>query len=129
MPGCAPQARIVAGSRSLAHPLGSHMESREALVATKIEVSGTFVQCGKYSKRSEGWQFVRWETALPSSLLVQSPSDIEQQLETARTSYRRFGQYSRALDQIRLCLEHRAFEKAELQRMCGELRIPSDFDI
>ncbi len=99
------------------------------LLPTKIEVSGTFVQCGKYSKRSEGWQFVRWETALPSSLLVQSPSDIEQQLETARTSYRRFGQYSRALDQIRLCLEHRAFEKAELQRMCGELRIPSDFDI
>lgn len=99
------------------------------LLPTKIEVSGTFVQCGKYSKRNEGWEFVRWETALPSSLLVQSPSDIEQQLETARTSYRRFGQYSRALDQIRLCLEHRAFEKAELQRMCGELRIPSDFDI
>jgi hypothetical protein len=99
------------------------------LLPTKIAVSGTFVQCGKYSKRSEGWELVRWETALPSSLLVQSPSDIEQQLETARTSYRRFGQYSRALDQIRLCLEHRAFEKAELQRMCGELRIPSDFDI
>jgi hypothetical protein len=99
------------------------------LLPTKIEVSGTFVQCGRYSKRSEGWQFVRWETALPSSLSVQSPSDIEQQLEAARTSYRRFGQYSRALDQIRLCLEHRAFEKAELQRMCGELRIPSDFDI
>jgi hypothetical protein len=99
------------------------------LLPTKIEVSGTFAQCGKYSKRSEGWGFAPWETALPSSLLVQSPSDIEQQLETARTSYRRFGQYSRALDQIRLCLEHRAFEKTELQRMCGELRIPSDFDI
>jgi hypothetical protein len=99
------------------------------LLPTKIEVSGTFVQCGKYSKRSEGWEFVRWEAALPSSLSVQSPSDIDQQLETARTSYRRFGQYSRALDQIRLCLEHRAFEKAELERMCGELRIPRDFDI
>lgn len=99
------------------------------LLPTKIEVSGTFVQCSKYSKRSGSWEFVRWETALPSSLLVQSPSDIEQQLETARTSYRRFGQYSHALDQIRLCVEHRAFEKAELQRMCGELRIPSDFDI
>jgi hypothetical protein len=99
------------------------------LLPTKIEVSGTFVQCGNYSKRSEGWEFVRWETALPSSLSVESPSDLEQQLETARSSYRRFGQYSRALDQIRLCLEHRAFEKAELQRMCEALRIPSDFDI
>jgi hypothetical protein len=50
-------------------------------------------------------------------------------LETAKITYRRFGQYSRALDQIWLCLEHRAIEKAELQRMCAELRIPSDFDV
>jgi hypothetical protein len=99
------------------------------LSATKIDVNGTFVQCGKYSKRGERWELVRWETALPSRLEVQLPIDVEQQLETAKTPYRRFGQYSRALDQIRLCWEHRAFEKAELQRMCGELRIPSDFDI
>lgn len=71
----------------------------------------------------------RWETALPSRLVIQTPSNIEQQLETAKATYRRFGQYSRALDQIRLCLEHRAIEKTELQRMCAELRIPSDFDI
>jgi hypothetical protein len=92
-------------------------------------VNGTFVQCGKYSKRGERWELARWETALPSRLAVQLPVDIEQQLEAAKTAYRRFGQYSRALDQIRLCIEHRAVEKAELQRMCAELRIPSDFDI
>ena len=39
---------------------------------------------------------------------------------SARTTYHRFGQYSQALDQIRLCLEHRAVEKAELERMCSE---------
>src|SRR5208282_2548196 len=48
---------------------------------------------------------------------------------SAKATYHRFGQYSRALDQIRLCLEHRAVERAELQRMCSELRIPGDFDV
>lgn len=50
-------------------------------------------------------------------------------METARSTYHRFGQYARALDQIRLCLEHRAIEKTELERICAGLRIPGDFDI
>jgi hypothetical protein len=99
------------------------------LLPTKIEVNATFVQCGKFRTHNGGREFVRWETALPSRLVIQTPSNVEQQLENAKTSYRRFGQYSRALDQIRLCLEHRALEKTELQRMCAEIRIPSDFDI
>jgi len=99
------------------------------LLGTKIEVDATFVQSGKYRKRGDAWELIRWETALPSRLAVQLPADFHQQLETAKTTYRRFGQYSRALDQIRLCLEHRAVEKAELERMCAELRIPGDFDI
>jgi hypothetical protein len=99
------------------------------LLATKIEVSGTFLQCCKSSMRSGEWELVCWETALPSRLLIQTPSDIEQQLDIAKTTYCRFGRYSRALDQIRLCLEHRAVEKADLQRMCAELCIPRDFDI
>jgi hypothetical protein len=69
------------------------------------------------------------ETALPSRLVIQTPSNVELQLETAKTAYRLFGQNSRALDQIRLCLEHRAIEREELQRMCAELRIFTDFDI
>src|SRR6516225_1363632 len=32
-------------------------------------------------------------------------------------------------DQIRLLLEHRAVERAELERVCSELRIPGDFDV
>ena len=98
-------------------------------MGTKIEVNGTFVQSGKYRKRGAAWELVRWETALPSQLSVKLPADFQQQLETARVTYHRFGQYSRALDQIRLCLEHRAIEKTEVERMCSELRIRGDFDI
>jgi hypothetical protein len=99
------------------------------LLATKIEVEGTFVQSGKYRKRSEKWELVTWETALPSRLEVKLPADFQQQMESAKVTYHRFGQYSRALDQIRLRLEHRAVERAELQRLCSEVRIPGDFDV
>ena len=69
-----------------------------------------------------------WETALPSRLEIKLPSHFQQQLEKAQRTYRRFGQFSRAFDQIRLHLEHHAVERAELERMCSELRIPGDFD-
>ena len=99
------------------------------LLGAKIEVEGTFLQSGKYRKRREEWELVTWETALPSRLEVKLPPDFHLQVEAAKTIYHRFGQYSRALDQIRLCLEHRAVERAELQRMCSELRVPGDFDV
>jgi hypothetical protein len=85
-------------------------------LGTKIKVEGTFVASGKYRKRGDAWQLVRWETALPSRLAVQLPADFQQQLETAKTTYHRFGRYSRALDHIRQSLEHRAIERAELER-------------
>src|SRR5271157_1094121 len=99
------------------------------LLGTKIEVEGTFVQCSKYRKRSAEWELVTWETALPSRLEVKLPPDFQLQVEAAKTAYHRFGQYARALDQIRLRLENRAVEKAELERMCSELRIPGGFDV
>ena len=99
------------------------------LLGTKIEVEGTFVRCRKYRKRSAEWEIIAWETALPSRLQLKLPLDFQLQMESAKTTYHRFGQYSRALDQIRLCLEHRAVERAELQRMCSEMRIPGDFDV
>jgi len=99
------------------------------LFGARIEVDGTFVQSGKYRKRGDTWELIRWETALPSRLAVQLPADFRQQLETAKSTHHRFGQYSRALDQIRLCLEHRAIERAELERVCLGLGIPGDFDI
>src|SRR5271166_2610843 len=99
------------------------------LLGTKIEVEGTFVQRGKFRKRRGEWELVTWETALPTRLEVKLPPDFQLQIESAKTAYHRFGQYSRALDQIRLCLEHRAVERAELERMCAELRLPGDFDV
>jgi hypothetical protein len=98
-------------------------------LGTKIEVDAIFIQSGKYRKHGGAWELVRWETALLSRLAVHLPDDFQQQLETAKTTHHRFGQYSRALDQIRLRLAHSAVEKAELERMCAELRIPGDFDI
>ena len=99
------------------------------LLGTNIEVEGTFVQGGKYRKRRGEWELVTWETALPSRLEVKLPPDFQQQMESAKTANHRFGQYSRALDQIRLRLEHRAVERSELQRMCSEMHIPGDFDV
>ena len=99
------------------------------LLGVKMEVDGSFVQSGKYRKRAGGWELVQWQTGLPSRLTVRLPADFAQQVEKARSTYQRFGQYSRALDQVRLCLEHRVFEKTELERMCAGLRIPGDFDI
>ena len=73
-------------------------------------------RAGKYRKRRGEWELVTWETALPSRLEVKLPADFQQQLEiraelpiTASVSIRGL------LDQIRLCLEHRAVEKAELR--------------
>jgi hypothetical protein len=99
------------------------------LLGTKIEVEGTFVQTGRYRKRRGEWELVTWETALPSRLEVKLPTDFPQQMHHARNTYHCFGQYSRALDQIRLRLEHQALEKAELERMCSEMRLPGDLDI
>jgi hypothetical protein len=99
------------------------------LLGAKIEVDGTFVQGGKYRKRGDTWELIRWETALPSRLAVKLPADFQEQLEKAKTTYHRFGQFSRALDQVRLCLEHRAIDRVELERMCSGLGIPGDFNI
>lgn len=99
------------------------------LLGPKIEVEGTFVESGRYRKRQGGWELVRWETGLPSRLRVRLPADAAEQIAHAHDTYQRFGQYSRALDQVRLLLEHRAVEKTELERICGGMKLPGDFDI
>ncbi len=98
-------------------------------LGAKIEVEGVFVQSGRYRKRRGERELTTSETALPSRLQVKLPADFQQQLKMARETYHRFGGYLRALDQIRLCLEHRAIEKSEMDRMCSQLGIPGDFDI
>jgi hypothetical protein len=99
------------------------------MLGARMEVDATFVQSGKYRKRRGEWELVRLETALPSRLAVKLPADFHQQVEAARATYHRFGQYSRALEQIRLRLEYQAIERAELERLCAAHRVPADFDI
>jgi hypothetical protein len=99
------------------------------LFCSKVEVDGTFVRSSGYKKRGEGWEFAHWEVGLPSRLWVKLPTDFKQDIEKAQNTYCRFGRYSRALDQIRRCLEHKAIERKDLERICSELGIPNDFDI
>ena len=99
------------------------------LLGAKMQVNATFVQSGRYQHRHGNWELVWQETALPSRLEVKLPADIQQQLEAARKTYHRFGQYSAALAQIRLRIESQAVEKSELEKMCATLRIPCDFDV
>jgi hypothetical protein len=94
-----------------------------------ILVAGDRFPQRRDKKRGSDWKFVDWETGLPSRLSVKFPTDCERDIEKARTMYCRFGQYPCALDQLRLCLEHKAIERKELERICSELGIPAEFDI
>jgi hypothetical protein len=99
------------------------------MLSARFEVEGDFVRSAKYKERNGLATMIAWETGLPSRLSIKLPSDFEQDIARARNTYCRFGQFSRALDQIRLCLEHKAIERKELERMCSEFGIPGDFDI
>ena len=97
------------------------------LLTSKIEVEGSFVRSGRCEKRSSDWKLVDW--GLPSRLSIKLPTNFEEDVQRAQNTYCRFGRYSRSLDQIRLCLEHKAIERKDLERMCSELGIPGDFDV
>ncbi len=99
------------------------------LLGTKAELKATFVLSGKYRRRRGQWELVNWETALPSRVEVKLPADIHLQIEKARRAFHRFGQYSDALEGIRADIAKAPIEKGELQRMCGMLGIPGDFDV
>jgi hypothetical protein len=99
------------------------------LLGTRLEVDGTFVSSSRYRKRRGQWELVTWQTALPSRLVLKLPAEFAQQLDAAKATYHRIGQYADTLEQIRLRLEYHAIEKSELEKMCSPLRLPGDFDI
>jgi hypothetical protein len=99
------------------------------MVRTKFGVEATFVKSGKYRLRDGEWHLVAWETALPSRLKISLPADTHQVLADARKTYNRFGQFFDAIQGIRDRLEREPIERQELARICGDLGIPSDFDI
>jgi hypothetical protein len=99
------------------------------LLGAKVELQGTFVQTGKYRRRNGHWNLVNWETALPSRIHVKVPANIGEQIERARRSYHRFGEFSDALGQIRSRIEREPLEREQLRRLCWDLGIPGDLDI
>jgi hypothetical protein len=99
------------------------------LLPTKMQVEATFVQCGKYRQQRGEWALLRWEQALPSHLHLKLPADFERQVSAAKTAFHRFGQYSTALEKIRLRLKFHAMERAELEKLCVEFQMPADFDV
>jgi hypothetical protein len=98
-------------------------------LGTKVEVRGTFVEAGKYRRIGGEWRQVNWETAVPSRLTVKLPASIADQVETARRTHHRFGQFSEALALMRERIEREPMEREALRRICWETRIPGDFDI
>jgi curved DNA-binding protein CbpA len=99
------------------------------LLGAKVELQGTFVQTGKYQRRNGQWSLNKWETALPSRLHVKVPANIAEQIEAARKSYHRFGEFSDALDQIRARIEREPLEREQLRSLCWDLGMPGDFDV
>jgi hypothetical protein len=99
------------------------------LLGAKVELQATFVQMGKYRHRNGQWTLVKWETALPSRIRVKLPAEINEQIETARRSYHRFGEFSEALEQIRTRIEREPMEREQLRSLCWDLGIPSDFEV
>jgi hypothetical protein len=50
-------------------------------------------------------------------------------LDSARTTYTRFGQYFDPIQALRTRIEREPLEREDWQRLCSQGRIPSDFDI
>ena len=99
------------------------------LLGAKVEIDATFARAGKYHMKSGPWDLIQWESALPSRLEIRLPNNLEEQVESARRTYHRFGQYSQALDRIRARIESEPIEKKELDRLLQGLGVPGDFDV
>jgi hypothetical protein len=99
------------------------------LLGAKFGVDGTFVKCGKYRLRNNEWHLVTWETALPSRIQISLPADLRNALDMARKTYTRFGQYFDSIQCLRARIEREPLEREDLQRLCNQAGIPSDFDI
>jgi curved DNA-binding protein CbpA len=99
------------------------------LVGTKIGISGTFVEAGKYRRDRGEWRLVRWQAAVPSRLTIDVPSDAAEALKAARHAYERFGEHHDAIARVRARLQEEPLDESSIAELCHQLRIPSDFDI
>lgn len=99
------------------------------LMGATVGVRAMFVQSGKYRRQGDAWELVQWESALPSRIQVNLPVDIAAQIEKARSTHHRFGQFVDALACIRTRIDSAPVERTMLQKMCSDLGIPGDFDV
>jgi hypothetical protein len=99
------------------------------LLAAKVQIDATFVRAGKYRMKSGEWSLIEWESALPSRLSVKLPPNLQEQLDAARKTYHRFGQYSRVFDLVRARIERQPVEKRDLEQLLGQHGVPGDFDV
>lgn len=99
------------------------------LLAAKVEIDALCVHTGRLRMKAGSWELVEWESALPSRLQVNPPSNLEELIEAAKKAFHRFGQYSGAIERLRARIEREPVEKRELDRMLAQLGVPGDFDV
>ena len=99
------------------------------LLEASLDVHAEFVKTGKYLRKGNQWKLVTWERALASRIEINLPDNLEEAVNTAKRSYRRFGQYSSWIEEMRQRIEREPMEKGTLERLGAAEGIPSDFDV
>jgi hypothetical protein len=99
------------------------------LLEMSLDVHAEFVKTGKYLRKGNQWKLVTWETALASRIEINLPDNLEEAVNTAKRTYRRFGQYSSWIEEMRQRIEREPMEKGTLERLGAAEGIPSDFDV
>jgi len=99
------------------------------LLETSLDVHAEFVKTGKYLRQGNQWKLVTWETALASRIEINLPDNLEEAVNTAKRTYRRFGQYSSWIEEMRQRIERDPMEKRTLERLGATEGIPDDFDV
>ena len=99
------------------------------LLGAKVGVKATFILSGKHCFLSGAWHLAKWETALPSRIEVELPSNISEQIADARKTHHRFGEFAEALEMIRARIDSAPVERTDLQELCAGIGMPGDFDV
>ena len=98
-------------------------------LGAKADVHATVLQTGVYRMKRGEWNLMNWEKALPSRIGVTLPADIHGQIEAARRTHHRFGQYADFFERLRVRIEREPVAKSDLERSCAEAGIPGNFDV
>jgi len=96
---------------------------------TSLDVHAEFVKTGKYLRKGNQWKLVTWETALASRIEINLPDNLEEAVNTAQRTYRRFGCYSSWIEEMRQRIEQEPMEKGTLERLGAAEGISNDFDV